>query len=127
MVYFGKKGLKPVSIFTTLNFTMTDRGTEKLKLNNLGATSGEIPKAQLQVWSRSLHYFHRGWYTVPDLFPLSKFDPIQLIIQPARCDPPGYISHLSAAPLSCFICHTKDKKEPCKQREGKPEPPYSLS
>lgn len=112
---------------TTLNFAVTDRDTEKLKLNNLEATSGKIPKAELQVWSRSLHYFHRGWDAAPDLFPLSKFYPVLLIIQPARYDPPGYISHLSAAPLSCSICHAEDKKEPCKQNEGKPEPPYRIS
>lgn len=104
-----------------------DRETENLKPNNLGATSGKIPKAELQVWSRSLHYVHRGWERAPDLFPLSKFYPILLIIQQARYDPPRYISHLSAAPLSCSRCHTEDKKEPCKQSEGTPEPSYYIS
>ncbi len=128
LLIFRYKQLELNLIFniTTLNFAKTDRDTKRLKLNHLGATSGKISKAKLQVWSRSLHYFHRGWDTVPDLFPLSKFYPILLIIQPARYDPPGYISHLSAAPLSCSICHTEDKKEPCKQSEEKPEPPYHI-
>lgn len=47
-------------IFTNvaLNFKIMDRDTRKtlnVKLNNLGAASGKIPKAVLQVWSRSLH------------------------------------------------------------------------
>lgn len=50
---------------STLQKKKNDRETENLKPNNLGATSGKIPKAELQVWSRSLHYVHRGWEREP--------------------------------------------------------------
>lgn len=47
----------------TLSFMGTDRCTKKLKLNNLGTTSGKKPQAKPCVWSRSLHYLHSGWDT----------------------------------------------------------------
>lgn len=79
----------------------------KLKLNNLGATSGKIPKAELQVRSRSLRFFHSGWDTVPDLFLLSKFYPFVLII-PSAID----MTHLdtlvtSLQPLRPALCVTQ--------------------
>ena len=51
-----------------------------------------------------------GWNPCPDLFPLSKFDPILPIIQQARYDPPGYISHPSLTPISRTVWHKKDER-----------------
>lgn len=104
----------------TLSFMETDRHTKKLKLNNLGTTSGKKkPQAKLCVWSRSLHYLHSGWNAAADPFLLSEsFILLRLLYSQQG------VTHLdtlvtSVQPLPCFLYvtqRTKKKEEP----EGSP-------
>lgn len=103
----------------TLSFMETDRHTKKLKLNNLGTTSGKKPQAKLRVWSRSPHYLHSGWAAAADPLLLSEsFILLRLIYSQLA------LTHLDTLVTPCSLSvplrksHRGHKKEPCKQREG---------
>lgn len=95
----------------TLSFMETDRHTKKLKLNNLGTTSGKNPQAKLWFWSRSLHYLHSGWNAAADPFLLSEsFILLRLLYSQLG------VTHLdtlvtSVQPLSCFLYVTQRTKK----------------
>lgn len=97
----------------TLSFMETDRHTKKLKLNNLGTTSGKKTQAKLWFWSRSLHYFHSGWNASAEPFLLSEsFILLRLLYSQLG------VTHLdtlvtSVQPLQCFLYVTqRTKKNP---------------
>lgn len=119
--YFGNKWPKLDSIFNT---ALRKKLTETLKsLSQITLVQPLAKFPKLSFKSGQGHYTYTGgWDTAPDLFPLSKMYPILLIIQPARYDPPGYISHLYSRSLLLYMSHRGQKKEPCEQKEGKLEP-----
>lgn len=113
--YFGNKWPKLDSIFNT---ALRKKQTLKsLSQITLVQPLAKFPK--LSFKSGQGHYTYTGgWDTAPDLFPLSKMYPILLIIQPARYDPPGYISHLYSRSLLLYMSHRGQKRSHASRRKG---------